>query len=537
MVDTEDGEREPIPISLVAHHAFCPRRAWLEAMGEQTDTHQMAVGVQAHAASDDPAASRPSRVRAVEVASRDLGVAGRCDTVEWDETGAATVVEQKSTPVRRRPVVTEPMVVQLALQVAALRETGVTVDGAAVYFTEHRQRVPVPIGPTELALARTHATRTAELLASGTAPQPLEDDRRCTRCSHAGVCLPDERALVEVRRRVLVADPDTQVLHLATPGARASVRAGRIRVHKGDEELVSVPLERVLAVVIHGNVDVSGGLTRELLWRMLPVVWCSSSGRVIGWAMSARSPNGPGRVRQHVIADRGHLGLAREFVATKIGNQATLLRRHGTAPDAVAALRDLRRRALSATSLSDLFGIEGDAAARYFGNFATMLAGRVRDEQGLRFFTRTRRPARDPINAALNFSYGLLLGDIIRAVASCGLDPHAGFLHSSGRNKPALALDLCEEFRAPVADSVVLGAFNNGELHTTDFSTVTGSTQLRPSGRSALIAAYERRVGTTFRHPTFGYEVTWRRAMEIQARLVLGVLDGTQPSYKGVTIR
>lgn len=106
-----------------------------------------------------------------------------------------------------------------------------------------------------------------------------------------------------------------------------------------------------------------------------------------------------------------------------------------------------------------------------------------------------------------------------------------------GRNKPALALDLCEEFRAPVADSVVLGAFNNGELRAGDFSSVTGSSQLRPSGRSALISAYERRVATLFRHPVFEYEVTWRRAMEIQARLVLGVLDGTQPSYKGITIR
>jgi CRISPR-associated protein Cas1 len=95
-----------------------------------------------------------------------------------------------------------------------------------------------------------------------------------------------------------------------------------------------------------------------------------------------------------------------------------------------------------------------------------------------------------------------------------GLDPHAGFLHSSQRNKPALALDLCEESRAPVADSVVIGAFNNGELKACDFCDATGSTQLRPGGRAALIAAYERRVTTSFQHPTFGYHVTWRRAME-----------------------
>lgn len=94
-----------------------------------------------------------------------------------------------------------------------------------------------------------------------------------------------------------------------------------------------------------------------------------------------------------------------------------------------------------------------------------------------------------------------------------------------------------EEMRAPVADSVVIGAFNNGELSRTDFSDVTGSTRLRPSGRSSLIKAYERRVTTQFKHPSFGYQVTWRRAMEVQARLILGVLDGTQPTYRGIETR
>ncbi len=537
MTDATGEPAEPVPISLVAHHAFCPRRAWLEAMGEATDTHQMAVGTQAHAAADDPSVSRPRTLRAVEVGSKKWGVIGRCDVVEFDDHDRATVVEYKATPVRRRSEVTEPMVVQLTLQAAALREAGTDVAGAAVYFTEHQTRVAVPIGAAEEELARAQVRATCDLLAGGVAPEPLEDDRRCVRCSHAGVCLPDERRLGEVHRRVLVADPDSQVLHLATPGARASIRAGRVRVVKGDQDLGSAPVERVLALVLHGNIDVSSGLLRELLWRQVPVVWCSSSGKVVGWASSASRPNGGPRVRQHVASANGHLGLAKAFVAAKIANQATMLRRHAQAPDVALGLRLLQRRAGEASSLPELFGIEGDAASRYFGEFETMLTNKVRAEQGLRFETRTRRPARDPVNAALNFSYGLLVADLIRAVVACGLDPRAGFLHSSQRNKPALALDLCEEFRAPVADSVVITVFNNGELKTSDFSEVTGSTRLRERGRAALISAYERRVMSRFRHPTFGYEVTWRRAMEIQARLVLGVLDGTQPRYQGVVIR
>ena len=136
----------------------------------------------------------------------------------------------------------------------------------------------------------------------------------------------------------------------------------------------------------------------------------------------------------------------------------------------------------------------------------------------------------------MNFCYGLLTADTLRAVVACGLDPHAGFLHSSGRNKPALALDLVEEFRAPVADSVVINAFNNGEIGARALDR-TGTTRIGERGRRALISGYERRVTGTFRHPIFGYEVTWRRAMEIQARLVLGVIDRSQPRYQGIRVR
>lgn len=526
---------DPIPISLVAHHAFCPRRAWLEAMGETTDTYQMAAGVAAHRASDDPSRSRAAALRSVDVVSAEHGLTGRCDSVEIDDMGRRTVVEYKSTPVRKRATVTEPVVVQLALQTLALRESGAEVDGAAVQFVDHKQRVEVPIGQVETDTALDHLGRLRTLLAAGTAPEPLIDDPRCRTCSHAGICLPDERALGPVTRSVLVADPDSQVLHLATPGARASLKSGRVRVVKGDAELGDVPIERVLALVLHGNIDVSSGLMRELLWRQVPTVWCSGTGRVIGWASSAHVPNGGPRVRQHVTSANGHLGLARAFVTAKISNGATLLRRHGDAPSEVAELRALQRRATTATNVAELFGIEGDAAARYFAQFATMLSPTVRT--WCSFAGRTRRPATDPLNAALNFAYGLLLADLVRAVVTCGLDPHAGFLHSSGRNKPALALDLCEEFRAPIADSVVIGALNNKEIGSASFSDVTGASRLRDGARRALITAYERRVGTKFTHPTFGYQVTWRRAMEIQARLVLGVVDGTQPRYKGIIIR
>lgn len=527
---------DPIPISLVAHHAFCPRRAWLEAAGEQTDSYQMTVGTLAHTATDEPTTSRGPRQRSIDVGHQRWGITGRVDTVEQHD-GRLTIVEYKASPVRRKADVTQPMRIQLALQKACLQDMGHIVEGCAVYFTTHRRQVNVPVDDSDLDDAYREVTKTRTTLSSPTAPAPLHDDPRCMSCSHAGVCLPEERDQRKIARRIHVANPDSDIVHLATPGSRAAIRDGRLNVKRNGEVLASLPLERIAGLVVHGNIDLSSALIRELLWRGLTIVWCSGTGRVIGWSHTARTPNGLARVRQHQAAADGCIHLARQFIVAKITNQATLLRRNGQAPDVVARLRSIQRKAQDSQTIATLTGLEGDAAAQYFASFVTMLKHDQRAAFARRWPGRSGRGAFDPLNAALNYIYGVLLAEVIRAVAACGLDPHAGFLHSSARDKPALALDLMEEFRAPLADAVVLGAINNREITASSFTTVLGSCRLRDPGRRALLSAYERRLETEFTHPVFRYRITWRRAIEVQARMVLGYLDGSQTKYTGVTIR
>lgn len=527
---------EPIPISLVSHHVFCPRRAWLEAAGEQTDSFQMVAGALAHQASDDPAASRRDKIRAIDVGHSELGVVGRVDMACTDG-GRLEVIEYKATPVRRKPEVTQPMRIQLALQVLCLREMGQQVAGCAIYFTTHQLRTSVKLDESDFAAAREELEKTRETVHAPAAPEPLRDDPRCMGCSHAGVCLPEERKQDRIVRRVHAADPDGGLVHLTNAGSRASLRGGRLRVSLRGEELASLPLEQVAGLVVHGNIDLSSALIRELLWRRLTVVWCSGTGRVIGWSHTARSPNGLVRVRQHEASAQGRIELARAFIAAKIAGQATLLRRNGESRETVSALRKLQRRVREAQKITTLTGIEGDAAARYFAGFPTML----RVPQGAPFLRdwpgRAGRGALDPLNAALNYLYGVLVAEVIRALAACGLDPHAGFLHSSSRNKPALALDLMEEFRTPLADAVVISAINNRVITESDFSRALGSCRLRDAGRRSLLSAYERRLETEFTHPVFKYKVTWRRAVEVQARMLLGYLDGSQQRYLGVMTR
>lgn len=366
---------DPLPLSLVAHTVFCPRRAWLEAMGEQVPSVAIEHGQAAHRRVDARSDDRTTARRSVDIEHRQLGLVGRCDVVEGSEDGV-TIIEYKSSPIRRHPEVTPAQRVQLALQRLCLEDMGLTVVGAGVYFTTHQVLVDVELDEADRRHALDALELTRGIVNSTTAPLPLVDDPRCVRCSHASVCLPDEHRRGRSVRRVLASDPDGEVLHLTTPGSRAFLRQGRARVVKGEETIGSVLLEKVVGLVVHGNVDLSSALVRELLWRNIAIVWCSGRGTVIGHARSAKAPNSIARVRQHELADAGDLRLARELVASKIHNQATQLRRSSRDDRSreIARLRALARLCSDAHSVSEVLGFEGEAAATYFGAFPSMLA-------------------------------------------------------------------------------------------------------------------------------------------------------------------
>lgn len=526
-----------LPISLISHTQFCARRAWLELNGEESDTSQMQAGHSAHRNVDDPKTSRKQRKTGVIVRSEKHRINGRVDEIQLFEDNSVSLIEYKATPVRRTASVTPAHRLQLTLQRLCLEDEGYDVVDQGIYFTDHRRHVPVELDELDFRTALAKIAETREIANSASSPPVLEDQEQCSRCSHFSLCLPDEHQLKQVKRRIHVSDPDGQVLHLSTQGSRASTRSGRVVVTRHGEKIGDVPMERVAGLIVHGNIDLSSALHRNLLWNNVPVVWCSSTGRVYGFSRPADGPNGLLRVRQHVLSERGDLDTAKSMVRAKILNQATLLGRNSDAKSVASTMRDHAHAIATATSIPELFGIEGEAASLYFSSFARMLRDVRLEKLGWTWSGRIGRGASDPINILLNYAYGLLRAEAIRAILACGLDPHAGFFHSSNRNKPALALDLMEEFRAPVADSVVISLINRHEIASSDFSKVGDGARLRDSGRKKLISAFERRIQTSLRHPIFGYEVTWRRAIEVQARMLLAVLDGSLPSYQGIRIR
>ena len=283
---------------------------------------------------------------------------------------------------------------------------------------------------------------------------------------------------------------------------------------------------------LFGNVQVTTQALRELCDRDIPICYFSYGGWFRGITKGMGHKNVELRCRQYLgaMTPETALPIARQMVFGKVKNCRTLMRRNHREPPAaiLAELDRLADRARTASSLDTLLGIEGAAARTYFSEFQGMIKAETLDFD---FHGRNRRPPRDPVNAVLSFLYAMLIKQAMVTGFTVGFDPYLGFYHQPKYGKPALALDLVEEFRPLIADSVCLSLINNGELGPEHFITRGDAAALTPNGRRKVIEAYERRMDTLITHPLFGYAVSYRRILEIQARLLSRHLLGELPAY------
>jgi len=306
---------------------------------------------------------------------------------------------------------------------------------------------------------------------------------------------------------------------------------------------VRVPLSQVDQVVVLGNITLTTPALVALLERRVEVAFCSSRGRFLGRLSPPMGKNAPLRLAQHRAHNdpSARLSLATRFVQGKVANMRTfLLRQNRKRNDvevdlACQGLQDVLRQVEAISpekaTMDTLLGWEGTASAHYFGVFGRLLAS------GWEFPGRLRRPPPDPVNALLSFGYTVLINYVSSAVNIVGLDPLVGFLHAPGYGRPSLALDLVEEFRPLVVDSVVLRVINNGILHPDDFDQEAGSCFLKEQARRRYIEQLEGRLHEEIQHPVFGYKATYRRCLELQTRLLAKTLLGEVPTYPPFIVR
>ena len=586
-----DIDTPPImPVRRLNNFAYCPRLfylQWVENLFEENaDT---AAGSAIHRQADKPtrvddeklAALRDGLpegivIRSLRLENEALGLSGVVDIAEGGPEGIELVDYKKGSPRRLDDgtlSVREPEAIQLAAYALLLKADGARVaPSATVYYATEKKRVSFPL--TDELLARVHTTlaEARQVAAAGKLPPPLADDARCNYCSAHPICLPRESAWwAQARERVLSDDAqlrlafppgelpdeftgeppadhdplppprpprdDGELLVVQKPGAQVGQRGGEFVVTVQGEVTRKLPLHQVRAIYLYGAVQLTAQAAATCLENNIDVAYFAASGRFLGLLRGLPASGIDARLGQaRLFAEPFfRLRLARECIRAKIHNQRTMLMRNGDVPDRVLRLLAEARDATDdARDLTELLGCEGAAASLYFEQFASMLKGA---EWKFDFQGRNRRPPRDPVNALLSLGYSILAKELAGVCHAVGLDPFIGFLHQPRYGRPALALDLMEEFRPLIADSVAISLVNRGEIDRQDFINSASGTFLNEQGRRRFWEAWFRRMDTEVSHPEFKYKMSYRRMLEVQARQLWRVARGDSPAYHAFTTR
>lgn len=528
--------------------AYCPRLAYLEyVQGEFEDSVDTVEGRSQHRRVDQPSGVLPDNpqegeiihARSLWLSDESLGLTAKCDLVEGEGV-VVTPVDYKHGKAPNIPDhAWEPERVQLCAQGLLLRASGYQCTSGVVYYVASKQRVSVEFDAA--LVQRTHELLEAAraMRMAGPIPPPLIDSPKCPRCSLVGICLPDETNLirgasvkVDDVRRLTPARDDALPLYVQAQGAVVGKAGDVLEIKMKGEVVESVRLMDVSHLAIFGNVQVTTQATRELCERAVPITYFSYGGWFRGITTGLTHNNVALRCRQYATGMNPELALpiARQVVFGKIKNCRTLLQRNHVDPpeSTLAELDRLAGQALMAPAIGTLLGIEGAAALVYFAAFHGMIKA---DGVTFDFRGRNRRPPLDPVNAVLSFVYAMLAKQVMISSLAVGFDPHMGFYHQPKYGRPALALDFMEEFRPLVADSVCLSLINGGELMASDFVKRGPEIALKDTGRKQVIRAFERRLDQLVTHPLFGYSISYRRVIELQARLLSRHLFGEIPVY------
>lgn len=328
--------------------------------------------------------------------------------------------------------------------------------------------------------------------------------------------------------------PLETVVYVEHQGAIVRSRGDRLVVTAGDESLMRLGLRRVRQVVCFGRVGLTTPFLRKAAELGIEVVLLSEGGTLGARITAPCSTDPTARRAQYRAADdeRRAVKISAAFVAGKIDNlQVTLLRIANRADDAQAAVAAERLSACAAavddaTSVQSILGHEGIASRDYFQAVARMA------DPIWEFTTRQRRPPPDPINSMLSYGYTLLCHECIAALEAAGLDPMVGFLHQHRWGRPALALDLMEEFRPMTVDVAVWRSVATKQIRPEQFSTAPDTgTRMGDDAKHTFLAAYERRMLTLTTHQGAGRRVSFRVAIHLQAKALARALVSDEHPY------
>lgn len=514
---------EQVTVTDLTDLAFCPRSLWLRVNGENVPHEDKIRGSTAHEHVDES--------RSMAVYSDSLSLHGKADVVDM-ANGDVHLVEYKSVRKDKIPSIRYKYLVQLAAYKLCLEEMGIHVSRQYIWFTEHRRKVEV--SDTDLCdIDIPDLVEEARAVAESKTPPPhLEDEQVCAGCPLVTACSPPSQ--VVLNPKIITPASVRKDLTLGTDVKWVGVSDNQIVVRSRDGEEMKVPVKRISSVVVPKSCSFSAYAVVTLMNNRIPVVFTEFDGKVAGYATSIERPNGSTRLRVATIDEDTGLLLAAESIRCKVLNQAALIGRYGH-KDIAKRIRDTAKRLQTARTDKDVFGVEGGAAAEYFQAFFSDMPSWTA-KRGSR--VRVKRAPLDPVNMVLNVAYGRLRTEVLRAILQCGLDPAAGVLHSSSRNKSALVLDLMEMFRPVVSDTAVRHLFKKRMLSESDFTYTPTGIQFKGKDQWGVVTkVLNDRLSEEHTYVKGGYRMTWGRTIDYVTRGFVQYIDGTRDTWEGVYVR
>lgn len=384
------------------------------------------------------------------------------------------------------------------------------------------------------------------------------------------------------------------VVYVKTQGARIVKEGRHLLVKKGDATYHTLFTYKLRQLLLFGNIEITHSALIQLMRKNIDTVFLTRYGRYLGRLASPESKNVFLHKRQYHLLDDSVFGLriVQAIIAGKISNMATLLmriKRSRNKPEAghkARQIQDLMPNLANAGNTDSARGYEGRASALYFEGFRNGFV------ENIGFFKRVRRPPTDPVNSVLSLLYTFLMNRVYAAVRIAGMDPYPGFLHSIDYGRYSLVLDLMEEFRTIIADTLTLSLFNLKILQKEDFRIeapetvpvsssiesnipditsdpigrismedagsenfdlpeqrmeISQETATQPTGKypvklhseafQRVIEAFEKKLTTSFYYPPAQRNLTYGDAIIFQAGHFRKVLEGEADVYQPILLK
>lgn len=347
-------------------------------------------------------------------------------------------------------------------------------------------------------------------------------------------------------------------VYVTEPGTKVHKSSERLVLTRQDQVVDEIPMTKVDQLVLMGRgVSISTAALFALAQRGVDVVYLSQTGKFVSRMVGDEHKHSKLRYSQAlaVANEEAALGVVKSIVLGKILNQRTLVQRlsqdRNVSTRALENMMGLARKVDATGNVDEVRGMEGMAAREYFGLLRILLRPPSRGSWG--FEGRAYYPPPDPVNAMLSFGYTLLLKDFVAACQMIGLDPSLGFFHVIDYGRPSMALDLMEEFRPVIVDSIVLKAVNSGFIQPSDFEGAPEpdadeedqpgpqnskqGTWMKEGARKRFIEMYENRVNEQAVYALTSERMAYRRIFQLQAQQMARLILGEIHNYSPVTIR